>query len=170
MKEQNKKPIVKPIVSQAVFAAMDRAEDAKSAAAVQPDAMYDYIEVCGIKFHRPTIAHTWVYMLIARQCPALLTDPVAIGYLLAHNQEDTRNKVLREVLNGTIREAAYKFVIEKNIDPVEFFETVQTLSDDLIKKKMETVTKTKAEKVEVTKVTPEKVTQPEGCHPSGGAV
>ncbi len=154
MKHQIKTPMVRPMVPKTVLDAMDKAYDAKSAAAVQPDAMYDYIEICDIKFHRPTIAHTWIYMLIAKQSPTLLTDPVVIGYLLSHEQEGARNKVLREVLNETIREASYKFVMEKNIDPVEFFETVQILSDDLFKKKQ----------------TAENAKHPEDSHPSGGAV
>ena len=123
---------------QAIQAQIDKAAAARSNASIGAEKAWDYIEHAGIKFYRPQLAHVWLLMVVLREKAQITKHwSIVLMFILAHDQETTRNKLLRIAEHGDIVEAAYQFMIDKNLLPKEVTKIHWELAADLeTKKKM----------------------------------
>ena len=110
---------------------------ARSAASVQPEAAYDYIEVGKIKFYRPTMPHVWLLLKVAQKNGSILPDDrqTVMAYILANSAESVRDKCVMQATRGQLADAAYLFMMDNNLDPEAVFPIVNELAADVFEKK-----------------------------------
>ena len=136
---------------EAIQSQIDKTAAARSAASIGAENAWTYIEHSGIKFYRPQLAHVWLLMCALREgIPITKHWPIVMGFILAHAQEDTLNKLLHIVRHGDIVDEAYRFMMSNSLCPDELTKISEELSADLENQK-------------------KKMSQPESS-PSGGAV
>lgn len=137
-----------------------KAAAARSAASIQADVAYDYIEVGKVKFYRPQLAHVWLLLKIAQKDSSISPDDraVVMAYILANSAEAVRNKCLVQSLRGNITEAAYLFMMDNGLNPDEVFPVTNELAADVFEKK-----------TTMTATLTETTIQDQESSPSGGA-
>lgn len=117
---------------EAIDAQIEKAAAARSNASIGAENAWDYIEHAGMKFYRPQLAHVWLLMAVIREKTDITKHwPIVLGFILAHNQEETRNKLVGIALQGRFVERAYQFVMENNLSPDELTEITGKLGKDL---------------------------------------
>lgn len=123
---------------------------ARSAASIQTEAAFDYIEVGKVKFYRPTMAHVWLLLKIAQAGGSTAPDDrqTVMAYILANSAEAVRNKCVQQSIRGTLTEAAYFFMIDNNLNPEDVFPVVNELAADVFEKKTKVTTETANQEAE----------------------
>jgi hypothetical protein len=107
---------------------------AKQRQAVQEEFAPDYLDIKGVRFFKPKIAHVWLFMRLKHMMFNSLTDlGIATVYALAHNQEKTRNELMRAATRGSIVDDAYRFVCEKELSEDDVNTILKELAGDLLK-------------------------------------
>ena len=107
---------------------------AKQRQAVQEKFAPDYLDIKSIRFFKPKIAHVWLFMRLKHMMFNSLTDlGIATVYALAHNQEKTRNELMRAATRGSIVDDAYRFVCEKELSEDDVNTILKELAGDLLK-------------------------------------
>ena len=78
---------------------MDAVEAARERQAVEPEAMYSYIDVKGVRFYRPTVAHSWVLTDLSVKFGKLsgIDGQLVTAYVLMHDSQEVLNRISREV-------------------------------------------------------------------------
>lgn len=108
---------------------------AKAEQAVGSDFAADYIEIKGIRFYRHTLAHLWLFNRLRGQHWPSATDlGVCLGYILAHEQDTVRNRLMAEVNSGELLGNAYSFAIDHNLQPGDYDRIVLELGSELLVK------------------------------------
>lgn len=128
----------------------------------------DYLELDGVKFYKPTMAHLWLFerMKHSVQCTASFSDfGVCVAYGLAHKQEDVRNKLMAQVTKGQLVDKAYAFVSAKEIQIETVDEVLKKLAYKVLK-----ITSDDDQKKKPAKSTKKKPLKKraKGSSPSGG--
>lgn len=123
---------------EAIQSQIEAAAVARSAASIGAENAWDYIEHGGVKFYRPNVAHVWFLMEVLREKTQIVKHwPIVLMYILAHNQEETRNKLFKVAEKGNVVEAAYQFMVDKALLPKGVTEAHWQIAADLeTKKKM----------------------------------
>jgi hypothetical protein len=121
-----------------IQAQIETAAAARSAASIGAENAWDYIEHGGVRFYRPNVAHVWFIMQVLREKTQIIKHwPIVLMYILAHDQEATRNKLFKIAEKGNVVEAAYQFMVDQNLLPQGVTEAHWQLAADLdTKKKM----------------------------------
>ena len=102
--------------------------------AVQESFAPDYLDVKSVRFFKPKVAHVWLFMRLKHMAFNSLTDlGIATVYALAHNQDKTRNDLMRAATRGTIVDDAYRFVCEKELSEDDVNTILKELAGDLLK-------------------------------------
>ena len=96
-------------------AAVNAAADARNKAALGAEFAADYVVVKGVKFYYQQVAHAWAMPLLQEMDQ--FSAGLAALYILAHDADTVRNEVIPEIWNGSIREKAIQFFIDKNLLP-----------------------------------------------------
>ena len=117
---------------------IEKAAAARSDASIGAEYAWDYIQYGGVRFYRPNVAHGWFIMEVLREKTQIIKHwPIVLMYLLAHDQEETRNKLLKVAEKGNVVEAAYQFMIDRKLLPAGVTEAHWQLAADIeTKKKM----------------------------------
>ena len=95
--------------------AAEKAANARSKAALGTEFAVDHVIVKGVKFYYQQVAHAWALPLL--QELDQFSAGLAALYVLAHDADTVRNVVIPEIWNGSIREKAIQFFIDKNLLP-----------------------------------------------------
>jgi hypothetical protein len=120
---------------------------AKQRQAVQEQFAPDYLDIRGIRFFKPLVAHVWLFTRIKFMVLNSMMDlGVCTVYALAHDQEKTRNELMRAVTAGTIVDDAWSFICEKELTSDEVNLILEQLAAELLNlnkpEKKTTMTKT----------------------------
>lgn len=122
--------------NQEIQSQIDKAAAARSNASIGVENAWDYIEHSGMKFYRPQLAHVWLLMFVLREKTQITKHwPIVLAFILAHDQEGTRNKLLRIARTGDIVEAAYQFMMDNMLSSDELIKISGELSADLADQK-----------------------------------
>ena len=95
--------------------AVHAAAAARNKAALGTEFAADYVAVKGVKFYYQQVAHAWAMPLL-REMDQFSAGLAAL-YILAHDADTVRNVIIPEIWNGSIREKAIQFFIDKNLLP-----------------------------------------------------
>jgi hypothetical protein len=98
---------------------VNKVVEAKNRAAVQEQFAPDYMEVKGVKFYKPKLAHVWPLSRIQALEMPPMDRAIVIAYALTHDQESTRNVLMREITKGEVVDRAYAFFQDNNLGPEE---------------------------------------------------
>lgn len=113
-------------------------EQARERQAVEPEAMYSYIDVKGVRFFRPTVAHSWVLTDLSVKFGNLggIDGQLATAYVLMHPAEEVLNRVSREVRTRfkELPEIALRKFSELGLGPLDVLPVVTELLEDLVPK------------------------------------
>jgi hypothetical protein len=115
----------------AIKGARKKVKEAEQKQAVGAEFAGDYLDLQGIRFFKPTMAHIWLFqrMKTSVQCTASLSDfGVCVAYALTHKQDAVRNKLMTEVTKGQIVDRAYNFVSVKKIEIATVDEVLEKLA------------------------------------------
>lgn len=119
--------------------AIDKAAAARDRQALEDGVMHDHIMVGDVKLYRPTLIHSWVIGRLtvdaAKMSPFDLQ--LAIGYILAHDAEEVRNRISQEIRKrpAELPLIAEKFFVDRGAHPTETLEAINELIKDITKKK-----------------------------------
>lgn len=86
----------------------------------------DYIDLQGVRFFKPKVAHIWVFERLQHYVdgfPSLDDFGSCLVYTLAHNQDTARNKIMREITRRQIIDNAFEFICKKELTK----ETIDTV-------------------------------------------
>lgn len=92
---------------------------AEAAQAVGAECAPDTVEIAGVRFWLPTLAHVWAVerLRVKIQGYASLIDfGVVVTCLLGHDPGEVRNRLLAMIGRGEIDEYAYTWVIDHRLD------------------------------------------------------
>lgn len=95
--------------------AAEKAANARSKAALGAEFAVDYVVVKGVKFYYQQVAHAWALPLL--QELDQFSAGLAALYVLAHDADTVRNVIIPEIWNGSIRDKAVQFFIDKKLLP-----------------------------------------------------
>lgn len=108
--------------------------DAEAAAFYAPD----YIEVKdGVRLYRCKIAHEWVITMLKNdpRYREILENSIEVcivfAYVLAHDQQQTRNRLVRETRAGKIVDNAWLWLEKNELRPAEIEAAVTELAADI---------------------------------------
>ena len=93
--------------------AAEKAANARSKAALGTEFAVDYVVVKDVKFYYQQVAHAWALPLL--QELDQFSAGLAALYVLAHDADTVRNEIIPEIWNGSIRQKAVQFFIDKNL-------------------------------------------------------
>lgn len=117
---------------------MDVVEAARERQAVEPEAMYTYIELNGTRFYRPTVAHSWVLTDLSVKFGNLsgIDGQLATAYVLMHDSQEVLNRISREVRTKyrDLPEIALRKFSELGLGPLDVLPVVTELLEDLVPK------------------------------------
>ena len=117
---------------------MDVVEAARERQAVEPEAMYSYIDVRGVRFYRPTVAHSWVLTDLSVKYGKLsgIDGQLATAYVLMHDSQEVLNRISREVRtkHQELPEIALRKLSELGLGPLDVLPVVTELLEDLVPK------------------------------------
>ena len=100
--------------------AAEKAANARSKAALGTEFAVDYVVVKDVKFYYQQVAHAWALPLL--QELDQFSAGLAALYVLAHDADTVRNEIIPEIWNGSIRQKAVQFFIDKNLLPEDLAE------------------------------------------------
>lgn len=108
--------------------------NAQQRQAVQEEFAPDYLDIKGVRFFKPKVAHVWLFTRLKHMVFNSLTDlGIVTVYALGHNQEKTRNDLMRAATRGSIVDDAYRFICEKELDEDDVNTILKELAGDLLK-------------------------------------
>ena len=117
---------------------IDAVEAARERQAVEPEAMYSYIDVKGVRFYRPTVAHSWVLTDLSVKFGNLsgIDGQLATAYVLMHDSQEVLNRISREVRTKyhELPEIALRRLSELGLGPLDVLPVVTELLEDLVPK------------------------------------
>ena len=117
---------------------MDVVEAARERQAIEPEAMYSYIDVKGVRFYRPTVAHSWVLTDLSVKFGNLsgIDGQLATAYVLMHDSQEVLNRISREVRtkHQELPEIALRKLSSLGLGPLDVLPVVTELLEDLVPK------------------------------------
>ena len=117
---------------------MDVVEAARERQAVEPEAMYSYIDVKGVRFYRPTVAHSWVLTDLSVKFGNLsgIDGQLVTAYVLMHDSQEVLNRISREVRtkHQELPEIALRKLASLGLGPLDVLPAVTELLEDLVPK------------------------------------
>ena len=118
---------------------IERVEEARERQALEPSMMYSHIDVKGVRFYRPTVAHSWVLTDLSVKMGDLagISGQLAAGYVLMHDSQEVLNRVSREV-RTKLPDIALRSFVERGLGPLEVLPVIRELLEDLNPKNAET--------------------------------
>ena len=121
---------------------IERVEEAREHQALEPEMMYSHIDVKGVRFYRPTVAHSWVLTDLSVKMGDLsgISGQLAAGYVLMHDSQEVLNRVSREVRTKLkeLPDIALRTFVERGLGPLEVLPVIRELLEDLTPKNAET--------------------------------
>lgn len=117
---------------------MDVVEAARERQAVEPEAMYSYIDAKGVRFYRPTVAHSWVLTDLSVKFGNLsgIDGQLATAYVLMHDSQEVLNRISREVRtkHRELPEIALRKLSELGLGALDVLPVITELLQDLAPK------------------------------------
>lgn len=102
--------------------AVNDVKTAKSTAALGAEFAPEYIKIKDVKLWYKTVSHAWVLPAVIEN-PKITSDfekGMLTFYILAHDPESVRNKIMQELKEGTITDKALDFMITNQLVPEDF--------------------------------------------------
>lgn len=104
--------------------AVNDVKNAKNTAALGAEFAAEYVDFKGIKVWYKTVSHAWIIPAVTARCEGISNFEVGLltFYILTHDPEGVRNKIMQELKEGNILDKAMDYMIEHQICPEDLEE------------------------------------------------